>query len=191
METTVQVYRIPGIDEYNKILDILKHDFTITEEKDEENYISIYDTFDWRLYHSNLNLILSGDSLTLWEQNNQAFVLTETMKKHTKVIRKLKRGPIFNRIKSIIKTRALIQFAFTKENRKKTNLSNNQAQKFFFQMEFHEITQADKMIHPTKKNTFLFIKHPGQDSDICRSIYEKIKKDLKYKLTNKDFFTHM
>ncbi|MBN2533684.1 MAG: CHAD domain-containing protein [Spirochaetales bacterium] len=166
----------------------MKKKYIIEERKPVEQIIYIYDTFDWRLLHGNLCLMLYGNVLTLRELYRNTPVMTEKTEKTAKTLHLPPDSLLLKEIEPLIKTRALIQHTASKVHTRNIQLYTKKKQEAF-EMEIKKIIPGGPDTEQLPDNIFLVTWHTKLKNIITLT---GIKKDTWHgKQRKQDIFFHI
>ena len=190
VQNKVRIYKISNIDEINKILEVWKKEYPIHEQRLLKGTVFIYDTFDWRLYKSQLKLLLSNNIFILSRLFDNTPLVTEETTVQKTVIRFFTESPLLQEISPLITIRALIRHASVNMKTRKFNIGpDNQAPLLYFEViELFPVAGNTRLL---SENVFLVMTHPGDVKDVAAPVISALKNVCVHTNVKQDLFFHM
>ncbi|MBN2441018.1 MAG: CHAD domain-containing protein [Spirochaetales bacterium] len=182
------LYKFPDINKRNTFIDILKKEYIIHEKNLEEYQVSLYDTFDWRLFKNNQKLLLMNKTLTLTKLFDSIPLITEPATHHKKIVRYREKSPLLSAILSIIKTRALLRHTSILMKSRILSLQTPESEETMY-LEIIELTLLSGLRYHPK--AFLLAAIPDTSQQEFKSFFRAIESMCIRKGVKQDLYFHI
>ena len=136
-----QLFGLPNGHSQNSLIEHLAPDFTVRSETTQVEQLTIYDTFDWRLYHKSLILYGSDNTLALRRLSDREAIQRAYVEAQPNFVWDLPDSDLKAELKPIIEMRALLKLADLRTSSTSYRLLN-QAEKTVVRLTCEELRSS-------------------------------------------------